>query len=59
MAHSMDDLLEAIQFAHATPDRDHFDAVDNIAMDLMTRGVINARQLRNASALARVMQTDA
>ena len=59
MTHSMDDLLEAIQHAHITPDHDHFNTVDTIAMELMAKGVINARQLRNASALARIMQTDA
>lgn len=53
MTHNIDDLIEAIEFARITPDRHHFNTVDNMALAMFSAGDISAVQMRNASLLAR------
>ena len=53
MTHTIDDLLEAIEFARMTPDHEHLNTVDTLAIELFAAGVISKGQLHNASALAR------
>ena len=49
----MDELLELIVFARMTPDHDHLNAVDDLALSLFASGTITQGQMQNASALAR------
>ena len=53
MTHSIDDLIQAIEFARITPDSQHFNAVDDMALAMFSTGALSAVQMRNASLLAR------
>ena len=59
MTHTIDDLIDAIDFARMTPDREHFYAVDNMALEMFSANAISAVQMRNASLLARKPLDDA
>lgn len=53
MTHTIDELIDAISFARITPDREHLNTVDNMALEMFASGAISAVQMRNASLLAR------
>jgi len=53
MTHTIDDLIDAIDFARITPDHEHLNVVDNMALELFSANAISAVQMRNASLLAR------